>query len=205
MKILIVDDHRLFCEGLRFVLQKLGDGVEILEANDHDSALAVLAENIDLDFVMLDLHLADKDGFSVLEYARKHHKSLPVVVLTGSKEVTDMRRAIDGGALGFVPKDSSGEQMLVAVRVVLAGGVYLPADMNEVARYTELGPAVSLTPRQREVLKLLIEGQLNKQIADALGITEATVKMHVSGIFKELHVSTRTQAVLKAQKMSLEL
>ena len=130
MKILIVDDHRLFCEGLRFVLQKLDDGVEILEANDHDSALAALAENTDLDFVMLDLHLADKDGFSVLEYARKHHKSLPVMVLTGSKEVADMRRAIDGGALGFVPKDSSGEQMLVAVRVVLAGGVYLPAEMN---------------------------------------------------------------------------
>ncbi|WOJ94701.1 response regulator transcription factor [Congregibacter variabilis] len=205
MKILIVDDHQLFREGLTLVLQKIRGNVEILQASDYESAVDSLRESSDLDVMMLDLHLAKEDGFSVLSYAREHYKSLPVIVLTGSKTAADMRRAIDGGALGFIPKESSGELMLKAVQLVLAGGIYLPAEMHSVVNEARDRSGIVFTPRQKDVLKMLIEGHANKNIADSLGITEATIKMHLSSIFKALGVSNRTQAVLEAQKMSRDL
>lgn len=202
MKILVVDDHALFREGLTHLLAQLGDDIQVKEASDYDSAVASLEKIPDFDIMLLDLNMPARDGFSVLVFTREHYKTLPVIVLSASRKLADMQRVIDQGAMGFIPKESSGELMLNAVRVVLAGGVYLPAEMMKVKGSSSV---VTLTPRQVEVLAMLVKGGSNKLIADALGITEATTKMHISGIFKALQVSNRTQAVLKAQEAGLNL
>lgn len=205
MKILVVDDHALFREGLMHLLAQLGGDIQVKEASDYDSAVASLEKISDFDIMLLDLNMPARDGFSVLAFARENYKTLPVIVLSASKQLADMQRVIDQGAMGFIPKESSGELMLNAVRVVLAGGIYLPAEMMKASSKKAASNVITLTPRQLEVLTMLAKGDSNKLIAGALGITEATTKMHISGIFKALKVSNRTQAVLKAQETGLKL
>ncbi|HEX9626996.1 MAG TPA: response regulator transcription factor [Acidiferrobacterales bacterium] len=205
MKVLVADDHGLFREGIRHVLAGMGEPVEVLEAADGAAALHCAAAHADLDLVLLDLNMPDMNGFAALELLGDRYPGLPVVILSAETRRADMQRALDLGAMGFVPKDSTGRIMIQALRLVLAGGIYVPPALAEPAAGGAAPdtPLARLTDRQREVLTLLAQGQSNKEIARSLALAEATVKMHVTAIMKALGVSNRTQAVVAAKRLQL--
>jgi DNA-binding NarL/FixJ family response regulator len=202
MKILIVDDHQLFREGLVYILQSLEDGVIILQAASYDGALNIMDEHADLDMVLLDLKMPGLNGYSLLETARISYPQLPIAMLSASRDRKDMQRAIDMSAVGFIPKDTSGKLLINAVRIMLDGGMYLPPEMAEKGERRIAGRP-DLTPRQFEVLNMIAAGASNKVIAADLGIAESTIKMHITAVFKALGVSSRTQAALVAQDKGL--
>ena len=206
MKILIADDHALFREGMRHVLKQLTDDVEIVEASDCTEALAAVDGHADIALVLLDLSMPGRDGFAALETLSREHLTLPIVVLSGSENRADMQRSLDGGAMGFIPKAASAAVMLSALRLVLAGGIYVPPELLQPGAATasvEPEPLPSLTQRQVDVLTGIVEGKRNKVIGADLGLSEATVKAHVSAVFKALGVTSRTQAVRAAERLHL--
>ena len=222
MKILIVDDHPLIREAMRSVLKQLDGGIEVLEAGTCDEALAVAARESELALVLLDLRLPGTSGLDGLQVLRDRHPSVPVVVLSASEDRSEVMRAIDLGAMGFIPKTQPSGVMIGALKVVLSGGVYLPADvMSQPATPTlpsvttgetegiydpkAQGAELGLTPRQAEVLSLLIQGKPNKVICRDLNLAEGTVKIHVAAILKALGVMNRTQAVVAVSRMGLKL
>ena len=206
MKILVADDHAMFRDGLRYVLARLGD-VEILEAKDCAQALTLVGSRSDLDLILLDLAMPGMDGLAGLHALRVCRPSVPVVILSGSEEPADVRRALDRGAMGFIPKSSSSSVMLGALRLVLSGGVYLPPaflEHSQSGRSQTAAPSIEtlgLTPRQHDVLRLLGKGQSNKEIARVLGLAEGTVKLHISAILRALGVGSRTRAVIAAARL----
>lgn len=208
LKLLIVDDHALFREGLCHVLRELDEQADILEAPDYERALQHAAATPELDLVLLDLNMPGKDGFTALDSFATRYPTLPVVILSASSLRSDIQRALDAGAMGYIPKDTTSAIMLGALRLILAGGIYIPPNLAQADT-----PAASdrprnrsaLTPRQLDVLALLVQGISNKDIATRLGLSEGTVKMHVTSIFRELGVSNRTQATLAAQNAGLDL
>lgn len=204
MKILVVDDHALFRDGLSHVLQSLEENVSILEAPNCDVAIQLVSEHSDLDLVLLDLNMPGKDGFEVLETFTKSYPATPVVILSASIQREDVQRALDAGAVGFIGKDTTSAVMLNALRLILSGGVYTPPSMTEPQTSTQnTGNNLGLTPRQSQVLAILRKGGSNKLIASELNIAEATVKMHITSILKSLGVTNRTQAVLATEKLGL--
>lgn len=206
MKILIADDHALFREGMCHVLNDLAGQVEILEAPDCTRALEHAGQHADIDLVLLDLNMPGKNGFAALDIFAERFPALPVVILSASNLRSDMQRALERGAMGFISKDATGSIMLNALRIVLSGEVYIPpALLLHSNTHGGQQPALALTQRQLEVLALLVEGHSNKKIGTHLGLAEGTVKMHVTAILKELNVSNRTQAAMAAEKLGLEL
>ena len=206
MKILIVDDHALFREGLCHVLHELDQEMQILEAADFEKALHYVSLHPDLDLVLLDLNIPGKDGFSILDSITKQYPAMPVVILSASNHNNDVRRALDAGAMGYIPKESTSSVMLNALRLILAGGIYVPSNLANEDCTLSTAPNIQtlgFTPRQLEVLSLLIKGHSNKEIATQMNLAEATVKMHVTSIMKNLRVSNRTQAVVAAEKLGL--
>jgi DNA-binding NarL/FixJ family response regulator len=207
VKLLIVDDHHLIREGLKPVLRRLGESGEaqVLEAAGFEDAIRIADDNPDIDLVVLDFHLPGVEGFAALNDLLERHPALPVVVMSGADDPAVMREAIDHGALGFIPKSSGSEVILNALRLVLSGGTYLPREIMSSSkaataaahptprpgRLKDLG----LTPRQTDVLELLVAGKPNKAICRELDLSEGTVKTHVQAIFKALDVSSRVQAV----------
>ena len=203
MKILIVDDHALFREGLRHVLLQLDKDGEILEAGQCDEAFKLTEAHPDIDLVLLDLSLPGMDGFAGLATFREQFPDVPVVVMSGSEERHDVQSALDNGALGYIPKSSTSQVMLSALRLVFSGGVYIPSIMLS-ATGTDSAPRLGgLTDRQLAVLKLLAEGKSNKLIGRELDLAEGTVKIHISSIFRTLNVGNRTEAVVAARKLGL--
>ena len=192
MKILIVDDHSLFREGLCYVLNKLDDHVDIVQASTYDEAIQAITENNNLDLVLLDLSLPGKSGFSLLDKIITLNCILPVVILSASEQSRDINRAKAVGAMGYILKSTTSVVMLSTLRLILSGGLYFPSVLNN--------NKLSLTPRQVDVLDLLIEGNSNKLIAARMSVAEATVKMHITAIFKSLGVTNRTQAVIAAKE-----
>lgn len=211
MQIIVADDHALFREGLRHVLGDLDDSLDVLEADTGRSALRLADQHPNADMVLLDLNMPDISGLAALKQLSERHPTLPVVVLTASTSRTDMQRALALGALGYIPKDATGPVMLTALRLVQAGGIFIPPALADVGSTAingtpgnlARGDAANLTPRQRDVLQLLAQGQTNKQIARHCDLAEATVKMHVTAIFRALDVSNRTQAVIAAEQLGL--
>jgi DNA-binding NarL/FixJ family response regulator len=210
MKILLVDDHALFREGVRVLLERLGDQLEVLEAGDCAAAFQIAEEHDGLDLVLLDLALPDMPGFEALSVMRERYPSVPVVVLSGSEDRPSVIEAINRGAMGYIPKSSNSTLLMSALRLVLAKGVYVPpsALMNPVIpvpqasassalqRKSKTLRGLGLTDRQIEVLGLVVQGLSNKLIARKLVLSEATVKSHVGAALRALRVSNRTQAVL---------
>jgi len=206
MKILVVDDHALFRDGLCHVLQGLDEQVTILEASDHDSAIQHLSENPDLDLVLQDLNMPGKDGFMGLETFSKDYPTIPIVILSASDRRSDIQRALDAGAMGYILKESNSTVMLTALRLILEGEIYVPpvmAQQNSPEQNQNDSNAPALTPRQLQVLTMMVQGHSNKIIAAELDIAEATIKMHVTSIFRSLGVSNRTQAAMAAEKLDL--
>jgi len=204
MKILVVDDHSLFREGLCYVLNELDEQVSILEASGFEQAMQHVAANPDLDLVLLDLNMPGEDGFTALDRFTKTYPAMPVVILSGSIRHSDIKRALDAGAMGYIPKDTTSTVMLNAVRLILSGGIYTPPDMAQQFGLNQGDDnAPALTPRQSQVLAKLIQGHSNKVIASQMNLAEATVKMHVTSIMKSLGVSNRTQAAMAAERLGL--
>lgn len=219
MKILVVDDHPLICEALRQVLQALDRQLELLEAPTCAEALELTSRNPDISLILLDLTLSGVDGFEALRQLRDGFPDIPVVVLSASEQPETVIRAIDGGAMGFIPKTSSSQLLIGALRLVLSGGIYLPQEVlrrEQAIAPTAPPPAgtpaqlrspreIGLTDRQSQVLALVVQGKPNKLICRELDLAEGTVKIHVSAILKALGVTNRTQAVIAVSKLGMKL
>jgi DNA-binding NarL/FixJ family response regulator len=213
MRVLTADDHGLFRDGLRLVLDQLEEGIEILEAGSLPAALDAAQGLNDLDLALLDLNMPGMEGIAGVRRFRKMYPDVPIVVISGSDNLLDIDQAMAAGVAGFICKTSSSQVMLSALRLVLAGGVYLPSELlqrhpgNSAARYSSAGnnPEINLTGRQIEVLRLLAEGKPNKVIAAELELSEGTVKIHLNAIFRALKVRNRTEAVLAAQQLGLSV
>ena len=219
MKILVVDDHPLIREALRQVLQSLDRDLELIEAQSCDEALEMTQRHTDISLILLDLTLPGADGYEVLRRLREDYPDIPVVVLSAADQPEAVTRAIDGGAMGFIPKTSSSQLLLNALRLVLSGAIYLPLEV--LRKEQDIGPAtprapatpselrdpaeIGLTARQAQVLALLVQGKPNKLICRALNLAEGTVKIHVTAILKTLGVMNRTQAVIAVSKLGLKL
>lgn len=210
LKLLVIEDHAMVREGLLQALHGLEPEVLALGAADADAGLEILAESDDVDMVLLDLMLPGTSGMALLGVLRKRFPAIPVVILSALDDADTVTRALRQGASGFVPKSSSTEVMLDALREVLAGEIYLPPKMRDPAvrnsgRGKDVAKRYGLTPGQMRVLELLIQGKTNRQIAELLDVTEGTVKIHVSAIFKAMNVANRTQALLLAKKQRVKL
>lgn len=238
MKVLLVDDHPLVLSALQSVIQSIGSDTTVVGVDSAAAARSALAADPDFDLVLLDLALGDADGFDVLVEFRSTYPAVPVVVVSASDRTSDVIRAIDSGAMGFVPKKSSHGELHHALGLVMTGSMYVPPSMLglEFARpvtsgdtspgvfrptvpdsgMAPLGAAarpephqkvptmaeIGLTPRQSEVLSLLLQGLPNKLIARQLNLSVETVKDHVAAVLRALNVSSRTQAVLAVSQMT---
>ncbi len=203
-RLLIADDHPLFRTALKEAVKE--EAAEIVEAGSFDAATKALEEDSSFDLVLLDLTMPGVSGFSGLMYLRAQYPAIPVVVVSANEDPATIRRCMDFGASGFIPKTLDVSQMRVAVRVVLAGDNWTPPDLDlSLATDDQTAKLVSrlgtLTPQQVRVLMMLSQGLLNKQIAYELSVSEATVKAHVSAILAKLGVESRTQAVIAASKI----
>lgn len=208
IKVLMVDDHALFRDGMRYVLQQLAEEVEILDCGDIDQGFALAAAHPDLDLALIDLNIPGSQGISTLASFHRQHPAIPLVVVSGSDERTDIERVMEVGAMGFISKMSSGKIMLGALRMVLDGGIYLPPQLLQ-QTVTHIGRGTApvrvgkngLTSRQMETLRYLAQGLSNKEIALKMNLAEGTVKVHTAAIYQVLHVSTRTEAVAAARRL----
>ncbi|NVK43057.1 MAG: response regulator transcription factor [Oceanospirillaceae bacterium] len=209
-KIIIADDHPLFRAALKQAVTQAVPGVQIVEADTLEAVQEAVEQHGDADLVLLDLHMPGANGFSGLVFLRGQNPGIPVVVVSGSEEVQVMKRAIEYGASGFIPKSAPLDVISEAITAVLQGEEWLPQEIAESseevsAEDQEFAEAlVSLTPQQFRVLNMLTEGLLNKQIAYELNVSEATIKAHVTAILRKLGVHSRTQAVIAAQRLGVE-
>ena len=210
MKILVVDDHPVFRDGIcTLLIQDTPDAV-VLHAGSAAEALMLVKEHADLDVALLDLKLPDMDGLQTISALAELRPELPVIVISSSEDPQDARNAFAHGALGYVPKSSSRYALLSAIKLVLNGDLYVPTlvlDAGVDARATAPSPHeaadASLTQRQVEVLRFVADGCPNKTIATSLGVSEKTVKAHITAIFKVLRVANRTQAAAAGRKAGL--
>ncbi len=205
MKILLADDHPLFREGVKPLLGKLAQKVEVYEAPDYPTLLDLAKTVPDLELALLDLFMPGMHGMEGVRRFRAAFPAVPVIMLSATEQPEHVQGAMEAGASGFITKSSPSEVILNAVKLVLAGGAYLPPAMLQRGGgpLQPLPDHSQLTPRQRDVLLELAQGKSNRQIAAALDLTEGTVKIHLAAIFRILQVNNRTEAVLMAQKMGL--
>jgi DNA-binding NarL/FixJ family response regulator len=207
-RLVIADDHPLFRGALREAVSGLFEGTEIAEAGSFDEVAKQLDKGGDVDLILLDLTMPGVRGFSGLMFLRAQYPSVPVVVVSANDDPAVIRRCMDFGASGFIPKTLGIDEMLEAIMRVLKGGVWTPPDVDlaggsDAEASAMMARLASLTPQQVRVLMMLSEGLLNKQIAYELSVSEATVKAHVSAILQKLGVDSRTQAVIAAAKIEL--
>jgi DNA-binding NarL/FixJ family response regulator len=212
VQILLVDDHVMFRQGLTFLLEELDSNLEYLEAGSCEQALGLLAKE-QVNLVLLDMKLPGIKGLEALDAVIQAAPDIPIVILSGEDNPSQVRRAIKAGASGFVPKSSSSENLVAALELTLAGGVYLPAPALNASENAHLtapeidsadSPTGLLSKRQIAVLLYAIQGQANKVIALKLGIAEGTVKAHLSAAYRKLNVKNRTEAVFAAARLGLE-
>ncbi|HEX5683052.1 MAG TPA: response regulator transcription factor [Ideonella sp.] len=220
MKVLLVDDHPLILSALKAMIENLSPGVVVNAVSNAKEARFTLRVQQDHDLMLLDLQLGDANGFELLTEVRQTDPDLSVVVLSSSDRASDVIQAIDLGAMGFLPKRMTTEDLADALRLVMAGGIYVPTmTVNPVRDADEPAPAafhtapavaeslpsfeeLGITPRQADVLTLLLQGKSNKDIARRLGLSVETIKDHVQAVLRALGVSSRTQAVLAVGQMT---
>ncbi|MFP8965865.1 response regulator [Pokkaliibacter sp. CJK22405] len=209
-KVLIADDHPLFRAALKQAVSQAIPQAMVVEADTLEAAQSAADEHPDADLVLLDLHMPDANGFSGLVFLRGQHPGIPVVMVSGSEEPQVIRKAMDYGAAGFIPKSASLEVIAEAIQAVIEGEEWLPIDIDDLddqvteeeAKFAEA--LATLTPQQFRVLMMLTEGLLNKQIAYELNVSEATIKAHVTAILRKLGVHSRTQAVIAASQLLVD-
>ncbi len=201
LKILVADDHPLVLEGIRTLLQDIDPNLCVLEAKGFAEVKNIIAKELKLDLVILDLTMPEMDGMHSIVELRHARPCLPIVIVSASEEASDIRNAINSGANGYIPKSSGNEVMQNALRLVLSGGLYLPAQWATFSKTNT--DRETLTLRQQEIMEQLAIGKTNKEIARIFAISDKTVKAHLSDIFKRLEVGNRTQAVHQAKKQGL--
>jgi DNA-binding NarL/FixJ family response regulator len=213
MKILVIDDHALIRQAMAGVLKKLRRDAVLLEAPNYAEAMARLAANTDTELILLDLTLPDRDGFDVLAELRERYPDAGIVVLSAERDAEKVRRALDFGARGYIPKSAKADVIISALRLVISGGVYIPPEIlagglssAPQSRYAAdkalASPeAAGLTERQIDVLALIMQGKNNKTICRMLNLAEPTVKNHVTAILRALKVTSRTEAVITVNKL----
>ena len=205
-RLLIADDHPLYRGALREAVTGLFERIDIAEAGTFNEVTELLERGSEVDLVLLDLTMLGVRGFSGLMYLRAQYPGVPVIVVSANDDPAAIRRCMEFGASGFIPKTLGVEAMRGAIARILSGGVWTPPDVDLTAGADAETAALiarmaTLTPQQVRVLMMLSEGLLNKQIAYQLGVSEATVKAHVSAILQKLGVESRTQAVIAAAKI----
>src|SRR3974390_223101 len=205
-RLVIADDHPLFRGALRAAVSALFPNAEITEAGTFDEAVNLLERGTEVDLVLLDLSMPGTRGFSGLMYLRAQYPGVPVAVVSANDDPPAIRRCMQIGASGFIPKTLGIDGMRTAISKILCGGVWTPPDVDlaqaaDVETAELMARMATLTPQQVRVLMMLSEGLLNKQIAYQLGVSEATGEAHVSAILQKLGVESRTQAVIAAAKI----
>ena len=205
-RLLIADDHPLYRGALREAVTGLFERIDIAEAGTFNEVTELLERGSEVDLVLLDLTMPGVRGFSGLMYLRAQYPGVPVIVVSANDDPAAIRRCMEFGASGFIPKTLGVEAMRGAISRILSGGVWTPPDVDlsagsDAETAALMARMATLTPQQVRVLMMLSEGLLNKQIAYQLGVSEATVKAHVSAILQKLGVESRTQAVIAAAKI----
>jgi DNA-binding NarL/FixJ family response regulator len=219
MKILIVDDHALIRDALQGVLKKLQRGVTVLEASDSQQAFDIIAGNADINLILLDLTLPDRDGLSVLTELRERYPAIGVVVLSALQDHVNVTKVLDLGASGFIPKSAKPKVMETALQLIFAGGVYIPPEIRPPTGFAEAPPSqqheyrasenrqnaspadLKLSERQLDVLALIMQGHSNKAICRWLNLAEPTVKNHVTALLRVFEVPNRTALVVAVNKL----
>jgi DNA-binding NarL/FixJ family response regulator len=211
IKVLMVDDHVLFRDGMRYVLQQLADEVEVVDAGNFDDGMRLAANDPNIDLALLDLHMPGSDGVKSIQIFHQSYPGIPLVVVSGSDQREDIEKVMEYGAMGFISKLSSSKIMLGALRMVLEGGVYLPPqllqqamtsiDQGNVDRRVDRNSKNWLTSRQMQTLELLAEGMSNKEISERLNVAEGTVKIHTAAVYQALRVNSRLEAVSAARRL----
>jgi DNA-binding NarL/FixJ family response regulator len=215
LKILIVEDHALVREALVRILRSLGTETQVRETTSGDQALGTLKHECDFDLVLLDLALPGMDSFTCLRLLRQRYPNIPIVIISAFDDPPTINRALSNGAAGFISKSYSGDQLLSALSQVLAGHTFRPSNIPSTAQLNSVPPVLSsrtapsptecgLTERQGEVLALMTKGRSNREIATQLGLSEGTIKLHVTAIFKSLGVTSRTQAIVIANRIGIQ-
>lgn len=203
MKILLADDHKLVRAGLVLVLKQMENDVELIEAGTGREAIEMAELHPDLDLILMDIDLPEGSGLEALTAINAKNAVLPVVILSAMEDQAMVARAMELGARGFIPKSASGEVMLNSLRLVLSGGICLPPGFGDASRGDAGAQAPNLTQRQFEVLRLMAQGNSNKEIARDLGISENTVRVHISAIISALDATNRTEAAYSAMRLGL--
>lgn len=206
MKVLLADDHALIRDGIKLVFESYTQTADFFETNNYPDTLESVNNNPDLDLIMIDLFMPGSSGTDGINLIRQSAPCTPIIVLSSSEEIDHVKTALKLGANGYIPKSSSNEILLSAINLVMAGGIYIPAQiLNEAVDTSAVEKTLSslLTDRQTQVLELMAQGKTNKAIAKIMNITDNTVKSHISIIFTHLNATNRTQAVLNAQQRGL--
>lgn len=211
IKVLMVDDHALFRDGMHYVLQQLADEVEVIDSGNFLDGMKQAANNPDLDLALLDLHMPGSEGVKSILAFHESNPSIPLVVVSGSDQREDIEKVMEYGAMGFISKMSSSKIMLSALRMVMDGGVYLPPQLLQQAmvsidqgttdKRTDRQNKNGLTARQMQTLQLLAEGLSNKEISQRMNLAEGTVKIHTAAVYQALRVSSRLDAVSTARRL----
>ena len=207
--VIVADDHPLFRTAIKEALTTQEGQTRFLEANSLESLQRLVDENHDVDLVLLDLHMPGVTGFAGLIYLGKRCPSVPVVIISANEDPVVIRRALDHGAAGFIPKSSSMDTIREAIAAVLMGEIWSPPlsrsnlPGSQASEMEMAERMAQLTPQQFKVLMMMSQGLLNKQIGYELSVSEATVKAHVTAIMSKLGVNNRTQAVLAAERLSV--
>ena len=209
MKILLIDDHQLFLEGVRYVLSSLRDDIEIEEATNANRGLQLIDRGTNYGLVLVDIELPGLNGFAFLQALRERKSVIPAVVLSSSTSAKDMYQAISNGALGYIPKAYSSTQMIAALNQILSGHIYVPEEyqekVNSLIRQGESNntTAAEVSERKLQVLTLLAEGHSNKEIAVVLQVTEAAIKAHIGDLLRQFGVKNRTACIAEAKRRNL--
>ena len=209
MKILVIDDHVLIRQAMQGVLKKLRRDAVVLDAPNYMQATQIIANHPDISLILLDLTLPDSDGLSVLAELRERLPKVAIVVLSATQDAANVLKALELGALGYIPKSAKSDVIINALRLVISGGIYVPPEIlareglsQSVLRSSGGGRSqvlpddIGLTDRQLDVLALMMQGKNNKTICRILNLAEPTVKNHVTAILKALKVTNRTEAVI---------
>jgi two-component system nitrate/nitrite response regulator NarL len=209
MKLLIVDDHAMVRAGLAALLRQPRYDVQVLQARNASEGIDMIRANSDIDVVLLDVSMPGMNGFEAVREFGRARPDLPIILLTASEDPADVRRGLAAGALGYVPKSSSPDTLMSAIRLVLSGEIYVPTvmlrgdDVDAAGTKATAGAPLPLTKRQTEVLQMLDRGLSNKAIGRELELSERTVKAHITAIFKSLRVTNRSEAVEFARRAAL--
>ena len=215
LKVLMADDHALFRDGMRYVLQQLSEQVDILCAGNFTETLRQAETNPGIDLALIDLNMPGSDGVASIRIFHQRFPGIPLVVVSGSEQRAEIEWVMEYGAMGFISKMSSGKEMVNALRIVLNGDIYFPQQLlpqPDTGATTQAGMEDrsslhtnkhGLTKRQMEALQHLAEGLSNKEIAQKMNLAEGTIKVHVAAAYQALQVSSRLEAVRRAQKLGL--